>query len=388
MQRISLGSKATRLAAVLTLAVVIVLAGGASAFAVANNNISTAIPIPTPLPVPVTLDGSATADGDSAVYSVYLEAGDALFAGVITGDYVFNLEVYAPTATDIWDAIPVEWMPSLLGDINYVAPTSGTYYLHIWAPPAEGGDPAAVGTANLWAGAMKKTSVGLTTSYLTSTGTKTTTASSLIVGFDTFCMFDGVLNAVAGPVPYEGISVLRQFPGGKVTKIATAWTFNDGTFGYIPIPVTGVRRKVTYTFQYGGSDPESQTAEGLGFSYASVTITPRPLITTPASASTVTHKKTFTMSGFLLPRHTSGSYPVKLYCYRNERGVWRLRKTVNARAYNSTYMNYNMGYYQEPATKYSASVALPYAGKWRIRAYHGDADHYGTYTSYKLVTAK
>ncbi len=398
VQRISLKRKATSLATVLALAVVIVLATGAAAFAATNpnDNINTAITVPTPLPVSLTLNGAVDLDyGDNAVYSVYLNAGDTLFAGV-TEYYGFYLFAFGPTATDINEDMPVEWMPSILGDLHYVAPTSGTYYLAVMAMPDDGSGAPVAGTASLWAGALRKTSTSILTTYETATSSKTTASTSLVLPFNTLCSFDGTLTAAAGGVAYEPLAVLRQYAGGKQTKVANAWTFGEedaGFWAYVPFPVDGVKRKVTYTFQFAGTDPEAATAEGLGFSTNSVTITPRPYMTTPTSASSVYHGKAFTMYNILLPRHTSGGYPVRFYCERYERlsngkYAWRLRKTVNAKAYNTTYTNYAADLYSEPGSKCQASVVLPYAGKWRVRAYHGDADHYPTYSGYKAVTAK
>ncbi len=390
MRRINGTRTVTRLAAIVLFAAVIVLASSVAAFAVDNSTIASATPIPTPLPYSFSLDGGLSIYGDSAVFSfANMKAGDTLSAGV-TGYNGFYMEVYAPGTTDINEADPVEWLPCAVGDITYVVPADGTYYLHVWAPPADpdSGEPAAVGTTDLWAGVLKKTTLTVGTTYFTQTGEGSSAAASVVVPFDAYCDFNGFLRSAAGSLPAEPVQVLRQYVGGRMTPVMTAWTYKDGTFEY-PAFSAGIRRKAVYTFQYAGTDVDTDTAQGLGYSNAQVTITPRPLITTPASSSsTVTHGRAFSVYGSLLPRHTAGTYPVKLYCERYESGKWRLRKTVSAKAYNSYYTNEILGYYSEPSTKYLASVSLPYAGKWRIRAYHGDADHYGTYTKYKSYTAR
>jgi len=110
-----------------------------------------------------------------------------------------------------------------------------------------------------------------------------------------------------------------------------------------------------------------------------VIVRPRVYLTTPVAPSKLSRTKYYNIYGYLKPRH-SGT-PVKLYAYRYEkvkgRWTWRLRLTASARAYN--YSSYS---------KYIAKVRLPYAGKWRIRAYHSDASHYPTYSGYRTVTVK
>jgi hypothetical protein len=48
------------------------------------------------------------------------------------------------------------------------------------------------------------------------------------------------------------------------------------------------------------------------------------------------------------------------------------RKLVTAKVYTSG-----------SVSKYSARLYLPYRGSWRVRAYHYDADHAPSYSSYR-----
>jgi beta propeller repeat protein len=98
----------------------------------------------------------------------------------------------------------------------------------------------------------------------------------------------------------------------------------------------------------------------------------RPFVT--LSAPTVPAVKRgvyFTTYGYLKPRHTGVT---KLYFQRYNRG-FKAYKTVNAK--NANFSTY---------TKYSLKYKLPYAGKWRVRAYFADADHQPTYSAYKTFT--
>ncbi len=391
MQNTLARSKAWRVAAVIALTLVILPATAATALGLPNNNIVTAVPIPTPLPVSVYLDGSVSADGDAAVYSVNLAAGDTLFAG--TSDF-FGFDLYAfgpaPGVTDINSDMPSEWMPSVFGDLHYVAPTTGTYYLAVVAAPAAGGEPGVTGTASLVAGVQRKTTTSLLTTYEVAGGSRTTGASTLSgIGWNTYCSFEGTVTGPSGGVEFAPVSVLRQFPGLKQTKVGTVWTFGDVDAGYYShVPFDAIKRKVTYTFQFSDTELGTATAEGLGFSYAQVSITPKALLTTPSSVSTTYRGRSFAVSGYLASRHPSGSYPVRLYCERRENGKWRLRKTVSAKASDAYYTNANLGLYDELATRYAGTVSLPYPGSWRIRASHSDSDHYPTSSGNRAVTVR
>lgn len=102
---------------------------------------------------------------------------------------------------------------------------------------------------------------------------------------------------------------------------------------------------------------------------------PKAWLTAPVAPSTLSRLRSYSVYGYLKPRH-SGS-PVKIYAYRLEGTTWKLRVTAYAKSTN--YLTYS---------KYAATIRLPYAGKWQIRAYHTDAVHYSTYSSYRTVTVK
>ena len=107
-------------------------------------------------------------------------------------------------------------------------------------------------------------------------------------------------------------------------------------------------------------------------------VRPKVYLGTPKASSKMRYRRSYTVSGYLKPRHTARSKPVKLLAYRYQRGKWVYRKSYYGKAYN--YSSY---------TKYKASVKLPYKGRWRIRAYHAsDSLNYKTYSRYRYVTVK
>ena len=108
-----------------------------------------------------------------------------------------------------------------------------------------------------------------------------------------------------------------------------------------------------------GSSLPSQAAT-LASTSPGICLTPRVFLATPTAPSTAYRSRAFGSHAYLKLRHTAGTYPVKLLCYRRERQsdgtyTWVLRKTVSAKAVDySTY------------TKVTASVTLPYSGSWRV----------------------
>lgn len=94
-------------------------------------------------------------------------------------------------------------------------------------------------------------------------------------------------------------------------------------------------------------------------------------LSNPLAPSTMTHAKSYTVHGYLKPRHVRGSQPVYIYEYKRVSGAWTLYGSVKATA--SNYRTY---------TKYSAKVKLPSAGKWRLRAYApADGNHEAKWSS-------
>ncbi|MBI5232422.1 MAG: hypothetical protein HY876_09695, partial [Coriobacteriales bacterium] len=106
---------------------------------------------------------------------------------------------------------------------------------------------------------------------------------------------------------------------------------------------------------------------------------PDVTISTPSAPSSMRRTRSYSVSGYLKPRHTPGARPVRVYRWRYVNRTWKSYGYVWAKASNySTY------------TKYSCSMRLPYAGRWRVRAYHPeDSQHAGTWSrSYDYVTVK
>lgn len=150
---------------------------------------------------------------------------------------------------------------------------------------------------------------------------------------------------------------------------STGWTRATAT---LTQPISGryqtsVKRTTAlyYRFRFVGDSTYSPATGPV------VKVYPGVYLTNPYAPTYAYRNKSFTVYGYLKPRHTSGSYPVRLYKYRYASGVWKSYGYITAKA--SNYSSY---------TKYSRVISLPYAGKWRVRAYApADGGHAATWSS-------
>jgi hypothetical protein len=132
-----------------------------------------------------------------------------------------------------------------------------------------------------------------------------------------------------------------------------------------------------YSARYVRIEFEGDTEWAPALSTAAL-VKPRASLGTPVAPATMDHTTTYTVYGTLLPLHAAGSNVGTLYCYRLESGSWVLRKTFGLTAYVSS-----------GQSRYRTTAAcLPYAGSWRMRAYHSDAGNAPTYSGWRYVTVK
>lgn len=135
-----------------------------------------------------------------------------------------------------------------------------------------------------------------------------------------------------------------------------------------------LKSAATYRAVFGGSVTHEPNA-----SFPAL-VKPRASVGTPKAPTTMSRYRYYTVYGYLKPRHTSGTKPVKIKCYRkNSAGVYRYHHTVYAKV--SNYSSYS---------KYKASVRLPHSGRWRLRGYApADSGHSSTWSHrYDYVTVR
>jgi len=249
---------------------------------------------------------------------------------------------------------PATWF--VVGDGNAVYKTTdagATWVASASAPQPPPGTPTPVAT----------TFTGMTGNRSGITyGTTTSISSTLKTG----------AGAASG---VQQVSLQRWNSLTRVwTTIASRDTYSSGYVNFnIPASSSGYNNQNTYfRLTFGG-------AAGLkGATSAARYVDPKAYLGKPYTSTTSpTAKKTYTWRAILKPRHAAGTKPVKLRFERKVNGTYRFYKNVYATAYNSsTY------------SRVKASYKLPYKGKWRVRAYHDDAGHYPTYSSWLYVTAK
>lgn len=169
--------------------------------------------------------------------------------------------------------------------------------------------------------------------------------------------------------PFANADVTLQYYSSGWKTYSTKKTDSDGKVVFSAKPVS--KKKTYFRLRFSGTGYETTTA-------AYVAVFPRPYVGRPTRPSSAYRNRTFTVRASLNPRHTAGSYPVKILCYRYESGKWVYRKGFWAKAYN--YSSYSRVY---------ARVKLPYKGYWKMRAYApADSRHareFGNYTSYFKV---
>ena len=198
--------RASSIAIVATIAVVVLFGMTASAFAV-GDNIANATPVVPPIPIQVSLTGSMDATyGASAVFQVHLDAGDTLFAGF--PDFpMFYLYAYGPTA---------DRRPNL--------GTGCCDGRHLWRPPlhrqrardvlrsgirtAQGcrGTACRAHLVRLGRGCREEDLPEARGPLLGITDPENGAAirsSSFVVPYDTYCSVEGSITSALGPVPWN-----------------------------------------------------------------------------------------------------------------------------------------------------------------------------------------
>jgi hypothetical protein len=142
-------------------------------------------------------------------------------------------------------------------------------------------------------------------------------------------------------------------PGHGTVALAS-----DG--GFVYTPERGFAGVDTFTYKaydgYGVSSP----------AVVSITVTPGKM-QVPVSPYAVRRGRVIQVYGVAPHRHSPGSFPVVLDCYRLEGGEWVWRKSVKMKAYA-----------YPRRTKYGRWLTLPLKGRWRLiaRDTEGDVTRY------------
>jgi len=153
--------------------------------------------------------------------------------------------------------------------------------------------------------------------------------------------------------------VLERSTDGKTFSKVASGTTRSGGVSLAGVP-TAKRTYFRWAFP-GRIDKNPALTVGLSAS-----------VGTPKAPKTMSRKRSYSVYGYLKPRHRRGTYPVRIYLWRkNARGTWVSRGYVKAKAAN--YRGY---------TRYSRSLRLKEKGSWRIRAFAPeDSKHLSSWSS-------
>lgn len=179
----------------------------------------------------------------------------------------------------------------------------------------------------------------------------------------------GVLKSVKQvPLASRAVTLYESDDRATWRKTADATTTADGGYSFRVAPI----RNRYYRARFEGD------ADNLkGFSRV-LAVKVRAYVSTPYAPATASHSKSFAVYGYLKPRHSPGGSAVRVYRWRYVSGRWKSYGYVWAKT--SDFKNYS---------KYSQSIMLSTAGRWRIRAFHADSGHAATWSSnYDYVTVK
>jgi VCBS repeat-containing protein len=198
-----------------------------------------------------------------------------------------------------------------------------------------------------------------------------TSGSKTLAAYGIAYTLSGALTDGTGPLAGEVVTVQSSTSTtGFVDTALVATTTADGSFSFAVTP----RDRTYYRVSLAG-------LTGIRSSAVSdyVRVLPRAKVTPPV-APAMYAKKSAVVKGSLMPRHKSGTRPVRIYKWRYVSGRWKKYGYVNAKVSDSS-----------AGSRYKATVTLPYAGKWRLRAYSvADANHASSwsagYVSVKVLT--
>ena len=176
-----------------------------------------------------------------------------------------------------------------------------------------------------------------------------------VVDYDGAATLSGRLDADGLPVAGAAVEVSSSTDGATWSEPTTVTTDGDGRFSLQVAP--SPQGRTTFRVAFAG-DALYQPAE------AQIVLEVRARLQPPLVPRTVGRDSRFATSGLLTPPHAAADAPVTIECYRLVSGTWLLRRTIAASVTTTA-----------SGSVFRASIELPTAGTWRLRAAHQDAAH-------------
>lgn len=286
-------------------------------------------------PISGTLDRYGDQDD---VYKVFVAEGKSIRAalsGSSTSD--FDLYLFGPASTSVFSGpAPLEVSTGLTSTerLESVATTSGWHYLDVYSAysPSSG---AGSYSLSYW--------VGLPTA-LTLSGPKS-------VPYGGSAILNGSLTEGGSGIESATVTVQHKPLGAAGwSTVTTASVDATGTFSATVKPYRGYATQ--YRAVYAGVANELLPAAS-----SAITVKPQASLSRPSVSSGIRAKRAFTVTGRLRPRYPNGAKGVRLQAQRYERGRWVTRKWGSATTYR-----------RDTYSIYKGSMAVPYRGRWRVRA--------------------
>lgn len=167
----------------------------------------------------------------------------------------------------------------------------------------------------------------------------------------------GRLTTASGPIAGVTLDLTSSTDGTTWSEPAGVATDAAGQFALQVTPDVDHSRTL-YRITFAGSVV-------LAPAEAQVAVDSRVDLSAPAVPLSVGRTSAFAVSGGLRPKQTPGQGPLSLACYRLQEGLWVLRQTVDVVVTD-----------QVDISGYAATLSMPAAGTWRLRAVNA----YGTRT--------
>lgn len=180
-----------------------------------------------------------------------------------------------------------------------------------------------------------------------------------------------LLGGADGSMPANEAVVFERWNGADWEAIGTVSTDASGTAVQLSGALYAVQR---YRARFAGSPTLAASMS------SEVEVKPKAYLSTPNAPKTAKRSKSFTVKGYLKPRHAAKTYRVRIYGWKkNAFGSWVKYDYVSAKITN--YKTYS---------KYSVKLKLTSKGSWRLRAYVvADGEHSAAWSSgYDYVTVK
>jgi len=202
---------------------------------------------------------------------------------------------------------------------------------------------AAIATIPSSAGAMPQDAAEEAT-YLS------LSATPALVDYGGSTTLSGGLSTASGPMAGVMLDLASSTDGTIWSQPTGLATDAAGQFATQVTPGVDHSRTL-YRITFAGS-------VALAPAEAQVAVDSRPDLNPPLVPLSVGRTSSFAVGGPLRPRQTAGDAPISLACYRHEGGLWVLRQIVSATVTDDA-----------DVSRYSATLGLPSAGTWRLRAF-------------------